>query len=100
MTVKDDTRAFLDALQEFREAAERGENDESSRPRPSKTNIARGRWPRILQVQCGTSRQPEDRRARRLRRSQRRLFLAFGEHPDEQSKSLLPQCYRGDFGIS
>lgn len=40
MTVKDDTSAFLNALQESWEAAERGENDESSRPRPSKTDIA------------------------------------------------------------
>jgi hypothetical protein len=40
MTVKDDTSAFLNALQESWEAAERGENDESSRPKPSKTDIA------------------------------------------------------------
>jgi hypothetical protein len=40
MTVKHDTSAFLNALQESREAEERGENDESSRPRPSKTDIA------------------------------------------------------------
>jgi hypothetical protein len=100
MTVKDDTTAFLNALQESREAAERGENDESSRPGPSKTDIARGRWPRLLQVIAALldnqktgvlpdSDAPTDAFSSRSVR-----------HLDEQSKSLLSQRYRGGFGIS
>ena len=100
MTVKDDTTAFLNALQESREAAERGENDESSRPGPSKTDIARGRWPRLLQVIAALldnqktgvlpdSDAPTDAFSSRSVR-----------HLDEQSKSLLSQRYKGGFGIS